>query len=82
MQSLFWIELTLCLISKGFLVSIFWNIYKNQRERLADAEKEVESLNFNITEIQENFTSRSIIKNHVLVKLNELEKIDSDAETK
>ena len=27
MQSLFWIELTLCLIYKGFLVSIFWNIY-------------------------------------------------------
>ena len=27
MQSLFWIELTLCLIHKGFLVSIFWNIY-------------------------------------------------------
>ena len=29
MQSLFWIELTLCLIYKGFLVSIFWNIYKD-----------------------------------------------------
>ena len=27
MQSLFLIELTLCLIYKGFLVSIFWNIY-------------------------------------------------------
>ena len=25
---LFSIELTLCLIYKGFLVSIFWNIYK------------------------------------------------------
>ena len=29
---------------------------KNQREKLADAEKEVESLNFNITEIQEKLS--------------------------
>ena len=33
MQSLFWIELTLCLIYKGFLVSIFWNIYKQKQNK-------------------------------------------------
>ena len=38
MQSLFWIELTLCLIYKGFLVSIFWNIYKQIIEDLESEE--------------------------------------------
>ena len=35
--------------------------WKNQRERLADAEKEAESLNFNITEIQRKKTFQVVV---------------------
>ena len=62
------------------------NHVKNKREQLADAEKEVESLNFNIVKLCERLSKMKNIEDEnnkhkdKLVKLYELEMIDSYGE--
>ena len=64
------------------------NHVKNKREQLADAEKEVESLNFNIVKLEERLSKMQNIEDEnnkhkdKLAKLYESEMIDSDGEPK